>query len=93
MRRKALILGALPQPQEGPWVSIEDADRWRVTPELGQASSLQLIVEGANGDQQVLTLDLPTDFSGKRARVVILDGIEGGPSITVVATEVRNGST
>ena len=30
MKKKALIIGALPVPFEGPWVVIDDADGWDV---------------------------------------------------------------
>ena len=93
MKRKALILGALPQPFEGPWVEIGDADHWTVTPGLGQESRLRLVVEETNGELRSLTLTGRTEFSGKRAKVVVLDGIESDHMVTLVAEEVRNGST
>lgn len=30
MKRKALIIGALPLPFDGPWVQVEDMDEWDV---------------------------------------------------------------
>ena len=89
MKTKALILGALPQPHEGPWVDISDGRLWRILPQPEHNGQLMLVVrasEEVSPTEFLLNSEI-VKFSGKAARIIILDGFEG-PSVTVIIEEV-----
>ena len=91
MKQKALVIGALPSPFEGPWVDVSDAERWVITPKASHKDKLRLDVEG--GPALSFIFDgKPVVFSGLKARVVILEEFESS-SVTVVAEEVVSGES
>lgn len=68
MRKKALILGALPIPFKGPWVRIDECERWVLDVE----QSLDGVYIEIDDDYR-LHLDTVCELAiqGKRARVVV----------------------
>lgn len=89
MKSKALLLGALPEPQEGPWVRIDDSEEWQADP------------RGQYGDEVFIELELtdggpPRSYplgeyirvSGYRCRARI-EGPIDVKSVTVQLTQVR----
>ena len=80
MKRKALLIGALPQPLEGPWVSINDAREWRVDSRDDYRGEVMVEVLTNGGPPSRFPLrDLEVIISGEKARGVILDRIGAVP--------------
>ena len=55
MKKKALIIGALPVPFEGPWVVTDDADGWDVRMEHEYGGGVQ--VEFADTQARAIILE------------------------------------
>lgn len=90
MKSKALILGALPEPQKGPWVRIDDAEEWQADPrgQYGDGVSIELeLADG--GPPRSYPLGEFIRVSGYRCRAKIEEAIEGVKSVTVQLTQVR----
>jgi len=76
MRRKALIIGVLPSPFEGPWVSL-GGRAWRCKPEVDY---LEKVVIDVRTDGSTTRLPLrglaEVMFTGDSARAVILEDLD-----------------
>ncbi len=75
MKSKVLIIGGLPLPQEGPWVTITDGGVWGYYSPFDFGGDLIIEVK-ANGS----TVSYPvkqgwTKFEGDQARVVVLNEV------------------
>lgn len=95
MKQKALVIGALPSPFEGPWVEFGDRAKWRVRPLREHIQRIRLVIEDsriASPTSVVFDGQKEIVFSGERARVEILEEFDGR-SVTIVAEEVVNGVT
>ncbi len=55
MKKKALIIGALPVPFEGPWVVTDDADGWDVRTEHEYGDAVR--VEHADSQARAVILE------------------------------------
>jgi hypothetical protein len=85
MKKKALIIGALPRPFVGYWVDISDAREWSVRTEHEDDPCvvIELLPSGrieASGGVVV---------SGQMARVVIEKGVRIGKRISVILVETN----
>ncbi len=90
MKRKALIVGALPSQFEGPWVVLSDAEAWRVTGErdYGEGNVAVEVVKDESLPNSILYTDSslwPVIIKGVRARAVILKSFNGVPHVSVTA--------
>ena len=62
MRRKALIIGALPLPFEGPWVRVDNMDEWDVKMDHDYKSHVTVEHDDSNRIRAVISskiLDVP----------------------------------
>lgn len=76
MKRKALLLGALPKPRTGPWVSTTDAREWRVDPRANYRGEVVVEILTDGGPPSTYPLDdKEVRFSAERARAIIRDRI------------------
>ena len=76
MKRKALLIGALPRAHEGPWVQITDAREWRVDSRHDYQGEVAVEVLTNGGPPSRFPLyDKEVKFSGEKARAVISDRI------------------
>lgn len=97
MKTKALIVGALPQPFEGPWVKIDDADAWRVVgaDDYGEGNVVLDVMPNEALPGSLLATDAsfwPYEFSsGAKARVVILREVPNVPHVSVSLEAIRDG--
>ena len=96
MKTKALLLGALPQVQEGPWVRIDDAEEWQVDPRGDYGDSVHIELELADGGPpRTYPLGNNIRVSGYKVRAKIVepfgefDGSVRTGSVTVQLTQVR----
>lgn len=91
MRTKALLLGARPEPFEGPWVEINDALEWRADPRGDYGKEVIVEVESSDGrcSKRVIATE-GLKISGARARGVVVGKLENGiRSVTIQLTEVK----
>jgi hypothetical protein len=89
MKSKALLLGALPQAQEGPWVRIDDAEEWQADPRGQYGDGVVIELELADGGPpRSYPLGENIRMSGYRCRAVI-EGPIDVQSVTVQLTQVR----
>lgn len=90
MKTKSLITGALPLPFTGPWVRIDDAERWSVKHPSGIAGGgrVEVVVQEDVRTAYILNGE-PFEIFGQRARVVVEDEIEGISEISVTLEEVH----
>jgi hypothetical protein len=90
MRTKALVLGGLPVPSVGPWVSL-DSGRWncRVKGNPFLQDRVKLDLELYGGEVVSYGLPLLVQLRGNRTRFVILESLDLD-SITVYIEEVAN---
>lgn len=90
MRTKALLLGARPEPFEGPWIDISDALEWRAEPRGDYKDHVLVEVKSSDGrcsKRVIVTKGLK--ISGRYARGLVLSTFNGVPSVTVQLTEVK----
>jgi hypothetical protein len=80
VKRKALLIGALPQSHEGPWVGIADAREWRVDSRDNYCGEVvvEVLANGGPPSRFPLTGG-ETTISGDKARAVISDRIGAVP--------------
>ena len=85
MKTKSLVLGAHP-PFEGPWVSLEGADEWKVKVVGGDEDAVGIEIKVNGGPTKILR------FKGKKASAeyvrVYLDPYENGTSVSVFIESV-----
>lgn len=96
MKRKALIIGALPSRFEGPWVEIGERKRWKLA--VTEDFHGKVFVEVKVGHQQNdgserFRLDYGKEYflSGTEVRAVILDKFRG-KTVSIVIEEVEDDS-
>ena len=89
MRQKVLVLGALPEILEGPWVDLTEGTEWEVRP---RGDYDNLVAVQVNDEAAILHhLDgEPVRIRGSRARALLLAGVRelGVKSITVQLVQV-----
>lgn len=88
MRTKALLIGALPVPQEGPVVDISDGTEWEVEGDdafIGRVTLLVWIASHSDPVEMPLNQDA-VRFGGKRLRVRVDQEIVGQEALTLLAT-------
>lgn len=83
MKRKALILGALPVPQEGPWVPLTRGVSWRFEPTRNYEGRLVIEARSNGSSTRHPVFDDPVDFDGEDARAVVLYKIPDLKLLTV----------
>ena len=81
MKRKALIIAALPAPFEGPWVELGDTV-WTYTPDMDLAGCVEIEVKSNGRVTQLALGSEEIQFTGEFARGVI-KGDPDVPHITV----------
>lgn len=94
MRTKALVLGALPVPFEGPWVPIAEVKVWRCRVmtqprEINLRGELSLEVMLSNGSVTPIPVLPETEIAGEMARVILSREIDDVRHLTVILEEVR----
>lgn len=96
MKRKALIIGALPSPIEGPWVRITERKLWRAIPDgdYGGCVIIEIRVAQQNYGGAWMIKRICLDgadsvFSGHQARAIITEAFKGPKTVSVVLEEVR----
>lgn len=90
MRKKALIVGALPSAFEGPWVKIDECRQWRIVPSEDFDRKVVVEVQSESGLERIY-LHEGTDslIAGKLARAVVREGAGNGSQISVLLEEFR----
>lgn len=91
MRTKALLLGALPKPQVGNWVPIDEGKGWCCLTQGMNSSNngVRLDVQLSNGDIIPFPLSTTEPFFGQRARLVIERALVGVETFSVHIIEVK----
>ena len=90
MKTKALLLGALSQPHEGPWVRIDDAEEWLADSRNDYGEHVLIDVKPPNGDPpRSFPLGDGLRISGEAARARIVSEIVSVKVVTVQLTQVR----
>ena len=86
MKKKALIIGALPSSFEGPWVRIDDHEAWRIVRDHDYDGSVVIEVDGGVRKffEGVIT-------GAAQARVRIVGEVPNVPHVSVWL-EAVNGS-
>lgn len=80
MKRKALLIGALPKAHAGPWVQITDAREWRVASRANYQGEVAVEVLTNGGPPSRFPLhDREVIISGEKARAVIGERIDEVP--------------
>lgn len=83
MRRKALIIGVLPSPFEGPWIPLGSGESWVYRPEVdyGGAVAIDVLSNGSTTRHRLRGGDVV--IRGDRARAVVLYDVPGARIVTV----------
>lgn len=87
MKKKALIIGALPSNFEGPWVRIDDHEAWRIVPDHDYGE--KVVVELFESDRVFQPNGDPV--KGHQARARILADVPDVPHVSIWL-EAVNGS-
>ena len=82
MKKKALIIGALPVPFEGPWVVTDETDGWDVRMEHEYGGGIRIEVEEGYEARGVVV--------GKRVRACIAHEIPNVPHVSIWLEAKRN---
>ena len=85
MKTKSLVLGAHP-PFEGPWVSLEGADEWKVKVVGGDEDAVGINIKVNGGPTKILRFK-GKEISAGRVRVC-LSPSENGTSVSVFIESV-----
>lgn len=68
MKRKSLLIGALPAPYVGPWIPLTGSDTWRISdPGSLRDKPIRIILQAPNGEQIEMEKD---DFGSTFHRFV-----------------------
>jgi hypothetical protein len=90
MKTKALLLGALPHAQEGPWVRIDDAEEWQADPRGNYGEDILIELELADGGPpRSYPLGEGLRVSGRQCRAIITEAFNHVKSVTIQLTQVR----
>lgn len=85
MKRKALILGALPVPQEGPWVPLTRGVSWSFMPNRNYEGRMLIEVRNNGSSTRHPVFRDVIEFEGEAARVIIQFKI---PNINLVTVNI-----
>lgn len=90
MKQKVLILGALPEILEGPWVDLTEGKEWEVRPREDYLGCVEVEVVSPDAPARFKVNGEPVRINGTRARGHLLDGVSdlGVKSITVQLVQV-----
>ncbi len=84
MKSKVLIIGGLPLPQEGPWVTITDGGVWGHYSPVDFGGDVVIEVKKNGSTVRYPVKKGWTKFEGDKARVVVLDEVSSSVSIITV---------
>jgi len=83
MRRKALIIGVLPSPFEGPWIPLGSGESWVYKPQVDYDGKvvIDVLCNGSTTRHRLRGEEIR--INGDKARAVVVTDVEGVRIVTV----------